>query len=121
MRLLIVDDNKAFLDAATDLLTQQGLEVVGVASTGAEAVRLAVALRPDAVLLDVDLGPESGIDVAVDIAANGGPPVVFISAAYSALEVADLSAAAPSVGFISKPHLSAERIADVLKNPGPAE
>ena len=118
MRLLIVDDNNGFLEAAKDLLTQQGLEVVAVVSTGADAIQLVSELELDVVLVDVDLGTESGIDVAAAIASNSGPPVVLISA-YSEAEVADLDNLNSAVGFISKPDLSAQRIVDVLDRPGP--
>jgi DNA-binding response OmpR family regulator len=118
---LIVDDNREFGAAATELLTQQGLEVVAVASNGPDAVRLAVADRPDVVLLDLELGPESGFDVAADIAARAGVPVVLISAAYSASEVADLSERSPAVGFISKADLSSTAITDVLKRSRPSD
>ena len=120
LRLLIVDDNNGFLEAASDLLTQQGLEVVATVSTGADAVQLVSELRLDVVLVDVDLGLESGIDVAARIASNDGPPVVLISA-YSEAEVADLDITNSAVGFISKPDLSAQRIVDVLDHqlPGP--
>jgi PleD family two-component response regulator len=64
LRCLIVDDNPGFLHAASALLEQEGVRVVGVASTGAEAVRRAAELRLDVTLLDVDLGGESGFDVA---------------------------------------------------------
>jgi DNA-binding NarL/FixJ family response regulator len=118
-RLLIVDDNPQFLDAAKDLLERQGLDVVGVASTGAEAMRLAGELRPDCILVDVDLGSESGIQLAGLLGADHGPRVVLVSA-YSESEFADLIAASSAVGFISKSELSARRIADVLDRAGPS-
>jgi two-component system nitrate/nitrite response regulator NarL len=117
-RLLIVDDNAQFLEAAKDLLERQGLQVVGVASTTAEAVRLAPGLRPDCVLVDVGLGAESGFDLAARLAADDRYRVVLISA-YSETEFADLIAASPALGFISKADLSARTIADVLDRPRP--
>ncbi len=118
-RLVIVDDNAQFLEAARDLLERQGAEIVAVASSGADAERLARELRPDCVLVDIDLGPESGFDVATRLAAVG-PSVVLISV-YGETELADLIAASPAVGFIPKAELSAHRIADVLDGPrGPA-
>ncbi len=64
MRCLIVDDSRHFLDAAHGLLERQGIVVVGVASTGAEALRRVEELRPDVTLVDIDLGGESGFEVA---------------------------------------------------------
>ncbi|MCU1459607.1 MAG: putative response regulator [Actinomycetia bacterium] len=114
-RLLIVDDNRHFLEAAKDLLERQGAEVVGVCSTGADAARLAAELRPDVVLVDVDLGPEDGLDVAARF--GGSPPVLLISA-YSEAEIADLLACSTAVGFISKTDLSADRIVALLDHTG---
>ena len=56
MRCLIVDDSADFVDAARGLLECQGITVVGVASTSAEALRLFEELRPDVTLVDIDLG-----------------------------------------------------------------
>ena len=118
-RLLIVDDNAQFLEAAKDLLERQGLHVIGVASTTAEAIRLVLELLPDCVLVDVDLGAENGFDLAARLAVDDRYRVVLISA-YSETEFADLIAASPAVGFISKADLSARKIADVLDRHPPS-
>ena len=60
VRCVIVDDSPLFLESATDLLEREGLEVVGVASNSAEAIRLLEELRPDVTLVDIDLGDEDG-------------------------------------------------------------
>jgi two-component system, NarL family, nitrate/nitrite response regulator NarL len=112
-RLLIVDDNARFVEAAKDFLQREGCEVVAVASTGAEASRLAREFQPDAVLVDVDLGPESGFEVAARLVADNELNVVLISVDGEA-EFADVIAKSPALGFISKAHLSARAIADVL-------
>src|SRR3954469_820169 len=56
IRCLIVDDNRPFLDAARLLLEREGIAVVGVATTTAEALRLEEELRRDVVLVDIRLG-----------------------------------------------------------------
>ena len=122
LRCLIVDDNPGFLDAASMLLEQEGVRVVGVASTGAEAVRRAAELRPDVTLLDVDLGTENGFDVARQLL--GDPRVdpghlIFVSA-YAEDEFLDLIEASPAIGFLRKPQLSAEAIANLLCTVGDA-
>ena len=70
MRCLIVDDSPHFLRAASALLEREGIAVVGVASTSAEALRRAQELEPDVALLDVDLGGESGFDLARRLATE---------------------------------------------------
>jgi DNA-binding response OmpR family regulator len=62
--VLIVDDSWLFLAAARDRLEREGLRVVGVVTTSAEALRRAEELRPEAVLVDVMLGGESGFELA---------------------------------------------------------
>jgi DNA-binding NarL/FixJ family response regulator len=123
LRSLIVDDNAGFLAAARALLEREGIAVVGVASSCAEAVQLAEKLRPDVALVDIDLGEESGFDVARRLAGAGGPvlsPVVLISA-YPEGDFADLIAASPAVGFLSKSDFSATSIHEVLRSvPGAA-
>jgi CheY-like chemotaxis protein len=64
VRCLIVDDNHRFLQVARVMLEREGSDVVGVASTSAEAIQRAHELRPDVALVDVDLGAECGFDLA---------------------------------------------------------
>jgi len=115
LRILIVDDNRHFLAAASNLLEQDGLSVVGTALTSAEALTVATEVRPDAILVDVDLGDESGVDLAQQLTAViDGTPVVLISV-YSESELCDLVAASPAVGFLSKADLSARNISKLLR------
>ena len=115
MRLVLVDDNSRFLRAARSLLERQGIAVVGVASTSEEALRRAEELRPDVLLVDIDLGSESGFDVARLLTTGGTARVILIST-HAEQDFADLIATSPAVGFISKSDLSAGTIHEVLKN-----
>jgi DNA-binding NarL/FixJ family response regulator len=112
---LIVDDSPQFLEAARQLLEDDGVSVVGVAATADDALATTLELRPDVALVDIDLGAESGFDVAGRLAAltDGGPPVILISA-ESATELAELVAGAGR-GFISKTDLSVEEIQRLLR------
>jgi CheY-like chemotaxis protein len=116
LRLLIVDDNADFLDAARDLLEQEGIEVVAVAFSSAEALERFAQLRPDAVLVDIDLGGESGFDLASRLAQAStadGTPVVLIST-YAEQDLHDMIEASPAVGFLSKGELSGRAIRRLL-------
>jgi DNA-binding NarL/FixJ family response regulator len=111
-----VDDNSEFLEAAQDFLEREGLEVVGVATTGAQAIADARALRPDVVLVDVYLGDDSGLAVARQLVEAGGPDgsaVVLIST-YAERDLVDLVAASPAVAFLSKADLSGSAIRSAL-------
>jgi DNA-binding NarL/FixJ family response regulator len=112
---LIVDDNPTFLAAARTVLQREGLTIAGVASTSAEAVREAEALRPDVVLVDVSLGDESGIELARRLVAGRarGATVILISTRSEA-DLADLVALTPVAGFLSKSDLSADAVRGFL-------
>jgi DNA-binding NarL/FixJ family response regulator len=88
LRCLLVDDNEQFLASATRLLESQGLDVVGRAFSGAEALRRAQELAPEVVLVDVQLGEEE--------------------------ELEDLIADSPAVGFLPKAALGADAILALL-------
>ena len=120
LRFLIVDDNAGFLQAARDLLQRQGADVVGMASNGAEAVRLARELQPDCVLVDIELGPESGFELATRLTIDDHQRVVLISV-HSETEVIDLVSTTPALGFLPKADLSLQRIADLLNDARPTE
>jgi DNA-binding NarL/FixJ family response regulator len=116
---IIVDDSPEFLDAARQLLEDDGMTVIGVAATADEALATASTLQPDVVLVDIDLGSESGFDVARRLAAlNEGAPQVILISAESETELAELVAASGARGFISKTDLSVDEIERLLPQGG---
>ena len=117
LRCVIVDDSPHFLDAARGLLEREGVTDVGVASTGSDAIQRIRELRPDVTLLDIDLGTESGFEVARRLHREAGPgpsPVILIST-HDEQDFADLIAASPVLGFLSKAALSASAVRDLLE------
>ena len=120
LRCFIIDDNRRFLDAARALLEREGITVVGVASSAAEALERAEELRPDVTLVDIRLGEQSGFDVARQLhgrASLAGSRTVLIST-HAEEDYADLIAASPAIGFLPKAVLSARAIRDMLGLPG---
>jgi DNA-binding NarL/FixJ family response regulator len=120
MRCLIVDDSPRFLEAARGLLERQGIAVVGVASTSAEALQQAERLRPDVTLLDIDLGGESGLELARRLhqASGSGASRVILISTHAEQDYAELIAASPVVGFLPKAALSVGAIGDLLARHG---
>ena len=124
LRCLLVDDNDAFLEAARVLLEREGMQVAGVASNIAGALRQARALRPDVILVDIGLGEESGFDLARLLAADGQDgqragvhaDVILISA-QAETDYTDMIAESPAAGFLPKSELSAQRINQILNRP----
>jgi two-component system, NarL family, nitrate/nitrite response regulator NarL len=120
---LIVDDSAGFLDAARALLVQEGISVVGVASTKAEALQRAKELRPEVILVDIDLGADSGFDLARRLVEEIGldPRSVILISTHAREEFADLIEASAAGGFLSKSDLSASAIREVVeRNAGSA-
>jgi DNA-binding NarL/FixJ family response regulator len=122
LRCLLVDDNDAFLETARVLLEREGVQVAGVASNIAGALRQVRALRPDVILVDIGLGEESGFDLARLLAADGqggqraqrGRADVILISAQAETDYTDMIAESPAGGFLPKSELSAERISQIL-------
>lgn len=81
LRVLIADDEQLAVDRLRDLLADvEGVEVVGSASTSAKAREVIEALRPDLVLLDIQMPGGSGMALAADLPPEGRPEIVFVTA-----------------------------------------
>lgn len=108
--MLLVDDNPRFLRLAASFLSRRyptQISVVGTARTGAEAVQRAAELRPDAVLLDVGLGPENGLDLIPRLRGAPGPVVVMLTV-HDSPSYAAAAMAAGADGYVPKARMSSE-------------
>jgi CheY-like chemotaxis protein len=116
LRCLLVDDSPQFLEAASRVIEDEGLAVVGIASTSAEALARVHELEPDVAIVDVGLGDESGFDLAWQLAAasNGTTTNTVLTSTRSESDFAELVAVTPSLGFIAKHELSGDAIRDFL-------
>ena len=101
MRVLLVDDETLALDRLRVLFGDiDGVELVGQAQDGERAVALVRELAPDLVILDIQMPGRNGLWAAAEIAREGGPEVVFITAhEHFAPDAFDLDAA----DYILKP------------------
>ena len=117
LRCVIVDDNTGFLHAASTLLEQEGLRIIGTAVNTADALRCAAELHPDVTLLDIDLHGESGFDLAWRLAGDPDlrPGALIFVSAHAEEDVADLVETSPAVGFLSKAALSAGSIERLVR------
>jgi DNA-binding NarL/FixJ family response regulator len=114
VRCLIVDDSAGFLAAASRLLEHDGITVAGVASNGTEALRRVEELRPDVVLVDIDLGEESGLELAGRLSRRSGETRIIMISTHAEQDYRDLIAESHAVGFLAKATLSARAIRDLL-------
>ena len=92
------------------------MTIVGVASTGEDARRRLDETQPDLVLVDIDLGEESGLDLARTIVQDVlNPPHVILISAYPEDDIVDLLDVSPAIGFLSKSSLSVAAIESMLR------
>ncbi|HEY6606449.1 MAG TPA: response regulator transcription factor [Gaiellaceae bacterium] len=110
--ILIVDDFAPFRDSARSLLEAEGFAVVGEAEDGAEALRLVEELRPEIVLLDVQLPDFDGFEVARRLRDfDPHPEVILIS---SREDYRALVRQSDARAFLRKDELSGETLAAAL-------
>jgi DNA-binding NarL/FixJ family response regulator len=121
IRCLIVDDSPRFAAEAGSLLEEEGIRVVGIATGGDEALRLARDLRPDLALVDIDLGGESGLDLTRRLFGEQDGSLVgavILVSTHSEDEFTELIAASPAIGFLAKSELGADAIEALLGHYG---
>jgi DNA-binding NarL/FixJ family response regulator len=112
---LIVDDHVRFRATARRWLVSGGFDVVGEAADGEDALEATARLRPDVVLLDVQLPDINGFQLAARLGANGDRPAVILTSSRDAAEFGDLVARSGARGFIPKAELSGARLASLLQ------
>lgn len=114
--VLIVDDHPSFRATARMLLECDGnWTVAGEAATGEEALARAAELRPDLVLLDVNLPDTDGFAVAAALTgANGSGPAVVLVSSREASDYGPRVAASGARAFLTKADLSGDALRAVL-------
>ena len=123
LRCLIVDDNEPFLEVAAASLAGDELHVLGTATTSAEALRQVAEQQPDVVLVDINLGGESGFELArtlVERFPQLASGVVLIST-RAEQDFGGLIKASPAAGFVRKTQLSAQAVRELVASRSPSD
>jgi DNA-binding NarL/FixJ family response regulator len=111
--VLIVDDHADFRRLVRRMLEADGYEVVGEAEDGRSALAASARLRPDVVLLDVQLPDLDGFEVAEGMADRNGPAVVLTST-RDAADYARRVERSSARGFVAKSELSGDSLAALV-------
>jgi DNA-binding NarL/FixJ family response regulator len=114
LRVLIVDDHPSFRASARALLQMEGFEVVGEATDGAEAIACVRELRPEIVLLDVQLPDRDGFSICAEVTGNCNVPDVVLTSSRDGQDYGPLIARSGALGFIPKAELSGEALRELL-------
>ncbi len=114
MTTLIVDDHTGFRTSARILLQMEGFDVVGEAVDGASSITAAEQLRPELVLLDIQLPDAKGFDVARDLLSRGFTKRVILVSSRDESDYGDSIRTSGALGFVPKANLSGERLRSLL-------
>ena len=115
IRVLLADDDALIRGGLRALLAaEDDLEVVGEAATGGEAVRLARALRPDVVLMDVRMPQTDGVAATREIVSWSPRPRVLVLTTFDLDEVVDDALDAGADGFLLK-RATPEQLVDAVR------
>jgi DNA-binding NarL/FixJ family response regulator len=114
--VLIVDDHPSFRRTARVLLAADGFEVVGEAEDGRSALEAAARLRPDLVLLDVQLPDMDGFAVAAELSRrNGSSSRVVLTSSRDAADFGPLVSRCGASAFVAKAELNGAALRAVLR------
>jgi DNA-binding NarL/FixJ family response regulator len=112
--LLIVDDHPGFRVLARRLLEAGGFEVVGEAADGDAAVAVARELRPDVVLLDVQLPGIDGFEVTARLRDGEAGPAVVLTSTRDRADYGERVERCGARGFVPKAELSGAAVRAIL-------
>lgn len=112
--VVIVDDHAEFRESASALLEAEGFAVIGAAADGDEAIAAVERLRPQVVLLDIQLPDVDGFAVAERLAARPNPPRIVLISSREAAAYGPRLEAATAQGFIPKRELSGSALAALV-------
>src|SRR5215470_475451 len=101
-RIILADDHAMLRDGLISILTENGLDVVGQAADGREAVRLAQTLVPDVAVLDISMPVLNGIDAARQIIKDSPTTKILILTMYAEDRYVLASLRAGVAGYVLK-------------------
>ena len=116
IRVLIADDHRLFAEALEVILAGDArIDVVGHASDGREAVRLAKDLRPDVVLMDISMPVMDGIEAANAIRAEDGDACILMLTGSNSRSDVDRARQAGAAGYVTKDRIASELIDAIVE------
>ena len=120
VRVLIVDDQLPFREASRMVVEMtDGFEVVGEAVNGEEAVEMAVTLRPDLVLMDVQMPGIDGLEATRRIMLLDRPPHVLVMSTHESGSYEAPALAAGAIGFLPKSTFGMDALEAAWEGIGP--
>jgi len=115
LKVLIVDDHDLFAESLQAFLsTEEEIDVVGRASNGEEATRLAASTHPDVVLMDISMPVMDGFSAAEELARKApGSRILFLTGSNAPADIAKARAAG-GIGYVTKEKIASELIEAIV-------
>jgi DNA-binding NarL/FixJ family response regulator len=116
IRVLIADDHRLFAQALEAVLaTDDRLVVAGHAGDGAEAVKLALSLEPDVILMDISMPVMDGLQATKQIRKQRPSATVLMLTASNSRTDVGRARAAGAAGYVTKDRIAAELVDAILE------
>jgi DNA-binding NarL/FixJ family response regulator len=114
--VLIADDHRMFAEALEAILgSDERIQVAGHAGDGAEAVRLALQVRPDVILMDIAMPVMDGLQATKQIRQQWPRACVLMLTGSNSRSDVDRARAAGAAGYVTKERIAAELIDAILE------
>jgi DNA-binding NarL/FixJ family response regulator len=115
-RVVVADDHRLFAQALEAILaTDDRIEVVGHASDGAEAVRLALSVDPDVILMDIAMPIMDGFQATKQIRKQKPSACILMLTGSNSRTDVDRAREAGAAGYVTKDRIAAELIDAILE------
>lgn len=118
IRVLIADDNPLFVEMIHAMLTAEGIDVVGRANDGQEALEQTLTLDPDVTLMDISMPVLDGIEATRRIREHRPDACVLVLTGSKAVSDVDRARKAGAAAFLSKDHIASELISTISELAG---
>src|ERR671934_1472894 len=116
IRVLIADDHRLFAQALEAILaTDERLEMVGHAADGAEAVDLALSVKPDVILMDIAMPVMDGFQATKQIRKQWPAACVLMLTGSNARSDVDRARGAGAAGYVRKGRIAAELVDAIVE------
>jgi DNA-binding NarL/FixJ family response regulator len=114
IRVLIVDDEPLFVEMVEAMLAaEHGIEVIGIAADGDEAVRLAADLEPDVIVMDISMPGKNGIDATREIRAKNAQARILILTGGASAKDIDEARVAGAAAYLTKDRIAIDFVAEL--------
>jgi two-component system response regulator DegU len=120
VRLMIADDHRMLREGLKHSLTDEGLDVIGEAADGDEAIERAIELRPDVVLMDVTMPERNGIEATQEIRRLDPEIKVVMLTMHADADVLAAAVRAGASGYLLK-DCSIEEITHAIRTTAAGE